>query len=152
MQVFADFEAVKRAVGSEVGVSDWVVVSQEVIDRFAEATGDDQWIHVDVERARRELPNGATIAHGLLTLSLVPSFFKNVLRIDGLQSSLNYGSNRVRYITPVPAGSRLRGRIGIADAVDEPPNGLRVTYRTAVEIEGSDRPACVAETIALHFR
>jgi acyl dehydratase len=152
MHVFQDFETVKQAVGSEVGVSDWLLVSQDRIDRFAEATGDDQWIHVDVERARRELPYGATIAHGLLTLSLIPSFFKDVLRIDCVRSSLNYGSDRIRYITPVPAGSRLRGRISIVDAMDQPPNGLRVTYRTSVEIEGAERPACVAETIALHFR
>jgi len=152
MHVFTDFEAVRRAVGTELGVSEWVVVSQERIDRFAEATGDDQWIHVDVARARRELPGGRTLAHGLLTLSLVPMFVRAVLRIDGLQSSLNYGSNRVRYITPVPAGARLRGRINILEAVDEPPTALRVTYRTTVEIEGEHRPACVADTIALHRR
>src|ERR1700736_2216127 len=110
MRAFADFDAVKAAVGEEIGVSDWVLVSQERIDRFAEATGDDQWIHVDVERARRELPYGTTIAHGLLTLSLLPSFFRTVLRVDGLKNSLNYGSNRIRYMAPVPAGSRLRGR------------------------------------------
>src|ERR1700680_802627 len=120
--------------------------------RFAEATGDDQWIHVDIERARRELPYGTTIAHGLLTLSLLPSFFRTVLRVEGVKNSLNYGSNRVRYLSPVPAGSRLRGRIGIAQAVDVPPNGLRVTYHTTVELEGSERPACVADTIGVHFR
>jgi len=152
MRVFANFEELKGAVGSEVGVSEWVLVSQERIDRFAEATGDDQWIHVDVERARRELPYHNTIAHGLLTLALLPSFFKTVLRIEGLQSSLNYGSDRIRYMTPVPAGSRLRGRIAVADTFDVPRNGLRVTYRTTVELEGSERPACVANTIALHFR
>ena len=150
MRVFADFDAVKAAVGEEIGVSDWVLVSQQRIDRFAEATGDDQWIHVDVERARRELPYGTTIAHGLLTLALVPSFFRTVLRVEGVKNSLNYGSNRVRYLSPVPAGSRLRGRIGIAQAVDVPPNGLRVTYHTTVEIEGSERPACVADTIGVH--
>jgi acyl dehydratase len=129
-----------------------VLVSQERIDRFAEATGDDQWIHVDVERARRELPYGTTIAHGLLTLSLLPSFFRTVLRIEGVKNSLNYGSNRVRYLSPVPAGSRLRGRIAIEQALDVPPDGLRVTYQTTVEIEGSNRPACVADTIGVHFR
>ncbi len=134
MRVFADFDAVKAAVGEDIGVSDWVLVSQERIDRFAEATGDDQWIHVDVERARRELPYGTTIAHGLLTLALVPSFFRTVLRVEGVKNSLNYGSNRVRYLSPVPAGSRLRGRIGIAQAVDVPPNGLRVTYHTRFPI------------------
>ena len=152
MRVFDDFEAVKAAVGEEIGVSDWVLVSQERIDRFAEATGDDQWIHMDVERARRELPYGTTIAHGLLTLSLLPSFFRTVLRIEGVKISLNYGSNRVRYLGPVPAGSRLRGRIAIEQALDVPPDGLRVTYQTTVEIEGSNRPACVADTIGVHFR
>jgi acyl dehydratase len=152
MRVFYSFDEIKRAAGSEVGISDWVLVTQERINRFAEATGDDQWIHVDVERAQRELPYGSTIAHGLLTLSLLPAFFKTVLRIDGLKSSLNYGSNRVRYMTPVPAGSRLRGRIAIADTFDVPNNGLRVTYRTTVEIDGQPRPACVAETLALHYR
>jgi acyl dehydratase len=152
MKVFENFDALKRAVGTEVGVSDWVVVSQDRIDQFAQATGDDQWIHLDVERARRELPSGSTIAHGLLTLSLVPAFFKTVLRIEGLKSSLNYGSNRVRYMTPVPAGARLRGRIVIADTFDVPHGGLRVTYRTTVELEGNERPACVAETLALHYR
>jgi acyl dehydratase len=152
MRVFQSFEEVKGAAGTELGVSDWVLVSQTRIDRFAEATGDDQWIHIDVARAKRELPYGTTIAHGLLTLSLLPSFFKTVVRIDGLKSSLNYGSNRVRYMTPVKAGSRLRGRIMIADTFEVPKNGLRVTYRTTVEIEGNDRPACVAETLALHYR
>jgi acyl dehydratase len=152
MRVFAGFDEVKAAVGGEVGVSDWVEVGQDRIDQFAAATGDDQWIHVDVARARRELPYGNTIAHGLLTLSLVPLFFRSVLRIDGLKNSLNYGSNRIRYLAPVPAGSRLRGRISIAEATDAPPAGLRVKYSTTVEIDGSERPACVAETIAVHYR
>src|SRR5260370_2311421 len=116
MRVFADFDAVKAAVGEEIGVSDWVLVSQQRIDRFAEATGDDQWIHVDVERARRELPNGTTIAHGLLTLSLVPSFFRTVLRIEGVKNSLNYGSNRGRYLSPAPARSRPRRRHRVPEA------------------------------------
>src|SRR5207245_10695958 len=122
------------AVGEDSGVSDWGLVSQERIDRFAEATGDDQWIHVDVERARRELPYGTTIAHGLLTLALVPSFFRTVLRVEGVKNSLNYGSNRVRYLSPVPAGSRLRGRICMAPAVEGPANGMRVTYQTSAAL------------------
>jgi acyl dehydratase len=152
MRVFTSFEELKAAVGSEIGVSDWVEVTQERIDRFAEATGDFQWIHVDVERARREMPGGATIAHGYLTLSLVPLLLKGVLRHDGLRNSLNYGSNRVRFTAPVPAGSRIRGRVRIADAADAPPGGLRVTYQTTVEVEGAARPACVAETMAVHYR
>jgi len=152
MRVFANFDEVKAAVGHEIGASDWVEVTQERIDRFAEATGDDQWIHVDVERARRELSFGSTIAHGLLTLSLVPLFVKSVLRIDGLKNSLNYGSNRVRYMTPVPAGTRLRGRVRIEEATAVEPDGLRVTYNTTVELDGGKRPACVANTIAVHYQ
>jgi acyl dehydratase len=152
MRVFNDFKEVQAAVGSEVGVSDWVEVTQERIDKFAEATGDEQWIHVDVERASRELPGRTTIAHGLLTLSLAPAFVRSVMGVKGITNTLNYGANRIRYLTPVPAGSKLRGRIRIAEADDMPPNGLRVTYGITTEIEGGDRPACVAEMIALHYQ
>ena len=152
MRVFNDFKEVQAAVGSEVGVSDWVEVTQERIDKFAEATGDEQWIHVDVERASRELPGRTTIAHGLLTLSLAPAFVRSVIGVKGIKNTLNYGANRIRYLTPVPAGSKLRGRIRIAEADDMPPNGLRVTYGITTEIEGGDRPACVAEMIALHYQ
>ena len=127
-------------------------MTQQQIDRFADATGDDQWIHVDVERAKRELPGHTTIAHGLLTLALAPEFIRGVARIRGLKRTLNYGANRVRYLAPVPSGSRLRGRVSIADAEDVLPDGLRVTYGVTIEIEGGKRPACVAEVIALHYR
>lgn len=152
MRVFKNFSEIKTAAGTEIGVSDWVEVAQARIDCFAEATGDDQWIHVDVERAKRELPGGTTIAHGLLTLGLAPGFLRSVMRIEGLKNSLNYGSNRVRYLSTVPAGARLRGRISIAAADDAPPDGLRVTYAVTVEIEGGKRPACVAEIISVHYR
>jgi acyl dehydratase len=152
MRIFNDFDDFKSAIGSEIGVSDWIEVTQDQIERFADATGDDQWIHVDVERARRELPTGKTIAHGLLTLALAPDFIRAVARVRGLQRTLNYGANRIRYLAPVPSGSRLRGRVRIADAEDVPPDGLRVTYGITVEIEGGTRPACVAELIALHYR
>lgn len=152
MRIFKDFEEIKSAIGTEIGVSDWRVVTQEQISRFAEATGDDQWIHVDVERARRELPGKTTIAHGLLTLSLAPEFIREVAQIEGLKSTLNYGSNRVRYLAPVPVGAKLRARVSIDEADDVPPNGLRVTYGLTIEIEGGKRPACVAEVIGLHLR
>ena len=152
MRIFNDFDDFKSAVGSEIGVSEWMEVTQEQIDRFADATGDDQWIHVDVERARRELPTHRTIAHGLLTLALAPEFIRAVARVRGLKRTLNYGANRIRYLAPVPSGSRLRGRVAIADAEDVPPEGLRVTYGVTIEIEGGKRPACVAELIALHYR
>jgi acyl dehydratase len=152
MRVFKDFDEIKAAIGTEIGVSDWVAVTQERINRFAEATGDEQWIHVDVERAMQELPGKTTIAHGLLTVSLVPEFVRSVMGLKGIKSTLNYGANRIRYLTPVPAGSRLRGRISIVEADDAPPNGLRVAYAITIEIEGGKRPACVAEMIAVHRR
>src|SRR3954469_25810040 len=115
MRVFNDFDDLKSAVGTEIGVSDWQQVTQQQIDRFADATGDDQWIHVDVERAKRELPGKTTIAHGLLTLALAPELIRGVARIRGLTRTLNYGANRIRYLAPVPSGSKLRGRVSIAD-------------------------------------
>ena len=152
MRMFKDFEEIKAAVGTEVGVSDWVEVTQRRIDQFAEATGDEQWIHVDVERAARELPGRTTIAHGLLTLSLAPEFVRSVMGVRGIKNTLNYGANRIRYLTPVPAGSKLRGRISIAEADDVPASGLRVTYGITIEIDGGKRPACVAEMIAVHYQ
>jgi acyl dehydratase len=152
MRVFNDFDEIKAAVGSEIGVSDWVEVTQQRINQFAEATGDAQWIHIDVQRAKQELPGKSTIAHGLLTVSLTPEFVRSVMGLNGIKSTLNYGANRIRYLSPVPAGSRLRGRISIADAEDAPNNGLRVAYGITIEIEGGKRPACVAEMIAVHYR
>jgi acyl dehydratase len=152
MRIFSDFKEIKSAVGTEIGASDWIEVSQERINLFAEATCDEQWIHVDQERAKLEVPGGRTIAHGLLSLSLAPMFIRSVMGLKGLKNTLNYGADRVRYLSPVPAGSRLRGRTTIAEAEDVPPDGLRVHYHLVVEIEGGARPACVAELIALHLR
>jgi acyl dehydratase len=152
MREFKDFNEIKATVGTEIGVSDWVEVTQERINQFAEATGDEQWIHVDVMRAKQELAGKTTIAHGLLTVSLVPEFVRSVMGLQGITNTLNYGANRIRYLAPVPAGSRLRGRISIAAAEDVPNNGLRVTYGITIEIEGGQRPACVAEMIAVHYR
>ena len=151
MRVFAGIDDVKAAIGSELGVGDWVLVDQARISRFAEATGDHQWIHVDPERAARESPYKATVAHGYLTLALVPLFLKSVLRFEGVRASVNYGSNRVRFPAPVIAGSRLRGRVRLLSAEEVPPAGVRVTLETVAEIEGSERPACTAETISVHY-
>src|SRR3982751_2546755 len=150
MRIFNGFEELKAAVGTEVGVSDWIEVTQDRISRFAEATCDEQWIHVDQERAKRELPGGTTIAHGLLSLSLTPMFIRSVMALKGMKNTLNYGADRIRYLAPVPAGSRLRGRVSIAEAEEAPSDGLRVNYRVIIEIDGGSRPACVAEMIALH--
>ena len=151
MRVFASAHEMQAAVGTELGVSGWVEITQERIDRFAEATGDRQWIHVDPERARRESPYGATVAHGYLTLSMLPVFIYDVIRLEGVRQSVNYGSNRVRFPAPVPAGSRLRGRIRLLAADATEGGGLRATLQTTVEIEGAERPACVAETMAVHY-
>jgi acyl dehydratase len=151
MRVFNGFEELKAAVGTEVGVSDWIEVTQERINKFADATCDEQWIHVDQERAKTEMPGGKTIAHGLLSLSLTPMFIRSVMGLKGLKNTLNYGADRIRYLAPVPAGSKLRGRVSIAEAEEVPPNGLRVHYRVAIEIDGGKRPACVAEVIGLHY-
>ena len=153
MRVFSDFNDLKSAVGTEAGVSDWLEISQERINKFADATGDEQWIHVDPARAAREMPGGKTIAHGLLSLSLIPMFMRPVIGLKDLRNTLNYGANKMRYLTPVPAGSRLRGRVSILEAQDVPPNALRVTYRSQARSRaGGERPACVAEVIGQHCR
>ncbi len=152
MRVFDNLDELKAMVGTEVGVSDWIEITQDRINKFAEATGDEQWIHVDVRRAAREAPGGTTIAHGLLSLSLIPMFIRSIIGVKGLRNTLNYGANRIRYLTPVPAGSRLRGRVTVMAADDVPPDALRVTYKVSIEIEGGQRPACVAEVIGQHYR
>src|SRR5919198_2418562 len=134
-------------VGKEIGVSDWFTVDQALIDKFADATGDHQWIHVDVERARRELPGGKTIAHGYLTLSLVPRLGQTLYRVKHRSRVLNYGSNRVRFTGQVPAGSRIRLRQKIKSVEPVDGGGGRITSENTVEVEGASRPALIAETI-----
>src|SRR5438046_402210 len=140
-----------KLVGTELGPSEWVTVDQAMIDKFAEATGDHQWIHVDVERAKREMPGGKTIAHGYLTLSLVPRMASTLLEVTKRSRGINYGSNRMRFIGPVPAGSRIRLRQRIVNAEEVPGNGVRVTSEMTVEVEGQERPALVAELIGIRY-
>ena len=138
-------------VGRELGPSDWMTVDQTMIDKFADATGDHQWIHVDVERAKKEMPGGKTIAHGFLTLSLVPRMAASLITISKRSRGINYGSNKVRFTSPVPAGARIRLRQRIV-AVDEVEgNGVRVTTSVTVEVEGQERPALVAEIMGLRY-
>jgi acyl dehydratase len=137
-------------IGQELGVSEWVTVDQERINRFAEATGDHQWIHVDTDRARAG-PYGMTIAHGYLTLSLVPIFLAPLLELDGLSMSLNYGVDRVRFPSPVRVGSRLRGRFTV-ESVKDTAQGVRLEMACVMEIDGGEKPACVAHPIALLVR
>ena len=138
-------------VGRELGPSDWITVEQSTIDTFAAATGDHQWIHVDVERAKREMPGGRTIAHGYLTLALVPRMAATLVKVTTRRRGLNYGSNKVRFTSAVPAGSRIRLRLKIANAEAVPDDGVRVTSEVVVEIDGQQRPALVGEIIAVHY-
>ena len=137
--------------GKEIGVSDWYTVSQEQIDKFADATGDHQWIHVDVERCKTDMPDGKTIAHGNLTLAVIATFSRDVLKIDNVRNGINYGSNKVRFTSPVQVGARIRGRQKLLAADDMPNGGIRMTYQWTVEIEGKERPACVAETMSIAY-
>ena len=138
-------------VGAELGPSDWLVVDQVMIDTFAEATGDHQWIHVYVERARREMPGGRTIAHGYLTLSLVPRLAATLLQVTRRRRGLNYGSNRVRFTNVVPAGSRVRLRAKLLAAEEVQDGGVRLTSEMTIEVEGQTRPALVAEVLSVHY-
>lgn len=140
--------AMKEWVGKELGVSDWVLVDQTMINKFADATKDFQWIHVDVERAKKEMPGGKTIAHGFLTLSLVAGL--NTHDIKNRSRGINYGSNKVRFTAPVPSGSRVRLKQKLLK-VEDIAGGVRLYYESTMEIEGADKPALVAETIGLAY-
>jgi acyl dehydratase len=136
-------------VGSELGVSDWQVVTQDQVNLFADATGDHQWIHVDPERARSG-PFGQTIAHGFLTLALLPALLHDLALVDGYRLAVNYGLNRVRFPAPVPVGARIRARaiLKVAEAVA---GGTQVVLESTVEVEGQDKPGCVAETVTRYY-
>ncbi len=136
--------------GKEVSVSDWLEVSQERIDQFAEASEDRQWIHIDRERAARESPFKNTIAHGFLTLSLLSALARLAISVGGVRMGINYGLNRVRFVSPVPAGARIRGRFTLA-TVEEIKGGVQSTWNVTVEREGSDKPCCVAEWLVRYY-
>ena len=148
-RIFKTPQDLKSAVGEHLGYSDWLEMTQDRIDRFAEATGDHQWIHVDPERARGG-PFGACIAHGYLTLSLVNLFLPQIVEVQGISMGVNYGSDRLRFPAPVPVGSRIRGG-GELTRVEEVKGGVQATIRVTVEVEGQDRPACVVETISRYY-
>ena len=142
--------AMANWVGRKLGTSEWITVDQATINLFAEATGDHQWIHIDVERAAREMPGGKTIAHGFLTLSLLPRMTPTIYRVVKRSRSINYGSNKVRFTNPVPAGSRVRLHVTLK-AVEPIKGGVRCTFENEMELEGSDRPCLVAETMSLTY-
>jgi acyl dehydratase len=147
MRVFTTFDELTAAIGEELGTSEWLQVDQDRVNAFADATGDHQWIHVDVERATAG-PFGAPIAHGYLTLSLIPQFTPQIFSVDTPGAKLNYGVNKVRFPNPVKVGSRIRATATIAEVTDIPA-GKQMVTRYVIEIEGEDKPACVAETVVL---
>ncbi|ODT98377.1 MAG: dehydratase [Pseudonocardia sp. SCN 72-86] len=149
MRVFNGVDELRKAVGETIGESGWFTVDQSRIDGFADATDDHQWIHVDVDKAAKG-PFGSTIAHGFLTLSLLPSLLKDVYSIEGTKMGINYGLNRVRFTSPVPVGSKVRGVVELAD-VSDVAGGVQITTKVTVEIEGAERPALVAEWLTRQY-
>lgn len=146
MKVFTGLGELSAAEGVDLGASEWIEVDQERIDLFAEATGDHQWIHVDPDRAK-DGPFGGTIAHGFLTLSMMPVLQQQLYRVDGITMAVNYGLNKVRFVTPVHVGARIRARARIG-AVTPLDGALQIELHTTFEVEGSDKPVCIAESIA----
>ena len=151
MRVIEGLDELESLTGTELGASDWVTVTREMVDRFADVTLDHQWIHVDPDRAARESPYGTTIAHGFLTLSLVPHFRQQIAELRGVSRAINYGVNRVRFPNAVRTGARVRGVQTLLDATRVDPRTIRFTSRFVVEIEGETKPACVAETVTLAY-
>ena len=150
MRTFDTLDEIDALVGQAVATSDWVTITQEQVNRFAEATGDHQWIHVDVERAKAG-PFGAPIAHGFLTLSLLPVFFQSAMQVRASRMGVNYGLNRVRFTSPVPVGSRLRAHMTLqaCDPIDH--GGRQMTWAVTVEREGGEKPVCLAESLVRHY-
>ena len=150
MKTFQTLSELAALAGQEIAVSDWLTITQEQVNQFAQATGDQQWIHVDVEKAKAG-PFGGPIAHGYLTLSLIPKFFESSLHIVERRMGVNYGLNRVRFMAPVPVGSRLRARMKLLKSEPIDKGGAQMTWEIAIEREGSSKPVCVAESVARHY-
>jgi acyl dehydratase len=146
----SSFEDFKVFEGQEIGVSEWLEVTQEQIDQFADATNDHQWIHVDVDRAKKEMPGSKTIAHGYLTLSMIPTMSSSFIEFKNLERAINYGVNRVRFTNPVPVNSKIRVRATVA-RVRQRSGAVHVIGETTVEIQGEEKPACVAETVSFYY-
>ncbi len=149
--ILASLQTLKDFVGREIGTTGWLTMTQERIDQYAEATGDRQWIHVDPERARRESPYGATIAHGFLTLSLVSHFLREAIQLPGeVRRTINYGLNRVRFPAPVRAGENIRARIRL-QSYTELPGSVEAVFEITIEAAGAEKPSCVAEWVLRYF-
>jgi acyl dehydratase len=150
MKTFEHLSDLAPCVGTEIAVSDWVTITQEQVNLFAQATGDHQWIHVDVERAKAG-PFGAPIAHGFLTLSLLPRLVESAIEVRNSRMGVNYGLNKVRFTAPVPVGSRLRARIKLLALESIENNGVQGTWLVTMEREGSDKPVCIAESVSRRY-
>jgi acyl dehydratase len=150
MREIASVEELKKLIGQEVAITEWFSITQERVNQFAEATGDHQWIHLDAERCKKESPYGTTIAHGFLTLSLLPLIMQSAVSMPESKLSVNYGLNKVRFPAPVPVGSKLRGRMMLQD-VEDIEGGVQITWKVTIERDGSDKPVCIAESIARHY-
>ena len=150
MKILESLAQLPALVGHDVATSDWLTITQQQVDQFAEATGDHQWIHVDVERAKAG-PFGGPIAHGFLTLSLIPKFFESAIDIRNTRMGVNYGLNKVRFTAPVPVGSRLRAHLKLlaCDPIDN--DGVQMAWQVTIEREGSERPVCVAESLSRRY-
>ena len=150
MKTFQTLQELAACVGQEVATSEWVTITQEQINQFAQATGDHQWIHVDVERAKAG-PFGAPIAHGFLTLSLIPTFFEQALEVVQVRMGVNYGLNKVRFVAPVPVGSQLRAHLKLLKSEPIDNNGIQTTWEVSIERQGSAKPVCVAESLVRQY-
>ncbi|MEN3290913.1 MAG: hypothetical protein V7642_166 [Burkholderiales bacterium] len=150
MREIATITELKSLIGQEVSVTDWVEITQERVQLFADATGDHQWIHLDVERSRKESPYGATVAHGFLTLSLLPMLMQGAVSMPAFRMGLNYGLNKVRFPAPVPVGSKVRGRMTLM-SVEDIPGGVQMIWQVTIECAGSGKPVCVAESITRRY-
>lgn len=150
MQIINNLDDLASWIGREVGCSDWITIDQGRIQQFADATGDQQWIHIDAERAARESPYKSTIAHGYLTLSLLPMIFESCVRIDGIGMAINYGLDRVRFPAPVLTGHRVRGRLTL-DRLDPIAGGVQAHWSATVEVESGDKPVCVAQMLTRYY-
>ena len=149
-RIIESLEKLKTMKGQEIGVTDWMEIKQERVNQFADATGDHQWIHVDPERAKKESPYGGAIAHGYLTLSLIPYLLQNMMEIQNYRMGVNYGLNKVRFPAPVPVGGKLRLKAEAAE-IEEVKGGLQVIYKVTFEVEGQEKPSCIAEVIFRYY-
>ncbi|WP_344804593.1 MaoC family dehydratase [Allohahella marinimesophila] len=150
MKSIESIEELTGLIGSEIGVSDWLEITQARIQAFADATDDHQWIHLDVERARNESPWGAPVAHGYLTLSLIPCLNQQIMQVSGVKAVINYGLDKLRFPAPVISGARIRSRLSLLNVTAQDGGRYLARFSTVIEIEGADRPACVAENLAIY--